>query len=125
MEEGVATWNRFVVESIGKQYKQETEMRIEWIELYGSTLVVDRRNLVIAFFLDNDSEVSDLSFIYPHLVIQYTLCATSDNCRHECGGCFGWLRERLLVLLMHFSFVSCTTLIHTSLIQIVHVCPFV
>lgn len=42
MEEGVATWNRFVVESIGKQYKQETEMRIEWIELYGSTLVVDR-----------------------------------------------------------------------------------
>ncbi|KAK8804318.1 hypothetical protein WA171_000409 [Blastocystis sp. BT1] len=110
MEEGVATWNRFVVESIGKQYKQETEMRIEWIELYG----------MIAFFLDNDCEVSDLSFIYPHLVIQYTLCATSDNCRHECGGCFGWLRERLLVLLMHFSFVSCTTLIHTSLIQIVH-----
>lgn len=40
MEEGVATWIQFVVETVGKQYKQEVEMPMEWIELYGSETVV-------------------------------------------------------------------------------------
>ena len=79
---------------------------------------------MIAFFLDNDCEVSDLSFLYPHLIIQYTVCAATDACRHECGGCFGWLRERMLVLLMQVSFVSFITLIHSSLLPIVYVRSF-
>lgn len=117
MQDAFSNWTRFVVESIGKQYRQETEMNMECIELYGSKKFVNVLILVIAFFLDNDCEITDLAFMYPHVVLQYTLHATSDNCRHECGGCFGWLRERIIVLLMRVLFVSFITLIYNSLIQ--------
>ena len=52
------------------------------------------------FFLGNDCQDTTLRDIYPDLVIRYSTLAASGTSIYGCGGCFGWLRERILIELI-------------------------
>ena len=99
----IADWCSFIANH-SRPYMSTLDQTtdVEMIELLGSKCfdfsISCLINIVIAFFMDNDCERGDLRPFYPILVLQYSLLAKAECCRHGCGGCFGWLREKIIAL---------------------------
>lgn len=83
---------------------EKSTRSLTWIRPWSSWLEVGRLSffvsIVTCFFLGNDCQDTSLRDLYPDLVIRYSTLVASSSPIYGCGGCFGWLRERILIELI-------------------------